>query len=74
MNAIPLRELSTKYDGEIQFSYVGFHCDEHFRMSYDVYNSTRHFYIDTDGKAYAYPVPLIGTNSTSKWIDERLFR
>ena len=43
-------------------------------MAFDVYNTTRHFYIDTDGKAYAYPSPLIGGNSTLAWIEEIKFR
>jgi len=74
MNAQPLKDLAIRLDGKVQVAYVDFHCDEELRMGYDVYNTTRHFYIDTDGKAYSYPSPLIGGNSTTAWIEERKFR
>lgn len=74
MNAQPLKDIAMRMGGNVQFAYVDFHCDEELRMAYDVYNTTRHFYIDTDGKAYSYPSPLIGGNSTSAWIEERKFR
>jgi len=71
---VPLKTLAAKFGGSVRFAYVDFHCDEKLRMSYDVYNQTRHFYIDTEGKAYMYTSPIIGTNSTEDWIKDRKFR
>jgi len=73
-NVMPLRTLTEIYKGDVQFVYIDSNCDEDLRMSYDVYQGSRHFYIDTDGQAYLYPSPLIGSNSTSEWINERKYR
>ena len=47
--------------------------DENLRMSYEIYDSGKAFYIDGEGKAYIYP-GVISLNATRDWIESRKYR
>ena len=64
--------LAEHFGGKIAFRYADFMVDENFRMTYDVYNPGKSFYIDEEGKVYGYPgIPNL--KDVKHWIEERKY-
>ena len=71
--ASSLNYLAEALDGKVAFRYGDYYVDENFRMTFEIYEPGKSFYIDEEGKAYIYP-GMPSLNATKAWIDERKFR
>ena len=68
-----MNKLAMEFEGKVAFRYGDYYADENFRMTYEVYEPGKSFYIDEEGKAYIYP-GMPNLNMTKEWIEERKFR
>lgn len=73
MGSYTLMALAGHFEGKVAFRFADFYTDENFRMSYEIYQSGKAFYIDEEGKAYIYPGE-ISFNATKDWIESREYR
>lgn len=69
----PLQTLARHFEGKIAFRFADYYADENLRMSYEIYQGGKAFYIDEEGKAYIYP-GAISVNATRDWIESRKYR
>jgi hypothetical protein len=64
---VTLHNIGNILDGSVKVRYGDFYGDEKLRMTYEIYEPGKTFYIDEEGKAYIYP-GMLNVNATVKWI------
>ena len=73
MSAYSLHQLAKHFDGKIAFRFADIYTDEKLRMSYEIYQPGKSFYIDEDGKAYIFP-GQVNFDGVKDWIENRKYR
>ena len=65
--------LAEAFNGSIAFRYGDWYVDENFRMTFEIYEPGRAFYIDEEGMAYVYP-GMPSFNATKDWIENKKYK
>ena len=73
MSSYTLHNLAQHFDGKIAFRYSDYYSDENLRMTYEIYQPGKAFYIDEEGKAYIYP-GQVNFDEVKDLIENRKYR